>query len=1291
MEFNKPSQFDLNGNVADNFRTFQEEVEIYFIATETGKKPKEVQVARLKNLMGPEALKLYRSITQLKPEEETVAAILEQLRDHCTPKRNETMALYKFFSRKQATKEPFEKFYADLKQLIKAGEFGDQEDKLLKTQIVLGTNSPNIQERLLREDLTLERTVEFCKSVEVANQNMRVINEQIQDEEVHKLVTRGNVKESGKFNASSNNKIGNDSRKNINSYKCYKCNYKHNVGHCSAKGKLCNFCNKPDHFASVCRFKSKNTHKQKLVHACKVDNKSENDVDINMITYSMSTVSGNKNNRGWFKDLMVNNKSIRFKLDSGAQVNTIPLEIIQKFKWLDHIKSTNVKLCAYGGFKVEPIGTITAKIEHNENIVNAKFYVVKNDLPILGLLTCVDLKCIARIDSVTVDSLEKERFIQNNIEVFRGLGEFPDQYHIKIKENATPVAASPRRVPFQIKDKLKRKLEVMVNDKIITPVNNPDEWVHNVVVIEKPDKSLRVCIDPTELNKNVIREVYTIPSFEEISPNLAGKNIFCVFDLKDGFHQIKLDEQSSKLCTFSTPFGCYRFLRAPFGLSSVPEVFQRLTQKYFGNIKGVTVYFDDILCAASSKEELDEIITQVLAKAREYNIKFNINKLQYYVTEVKYFGFIFDKIGMRPDKDRIQAIQQLKHPKNKLELQKILGAINYLRSFIPNLSELISPFRDLLKNDTAWLWTTKHEDLLNKIKEIISNATVLVPFDPRKEITIQCDASKDAVGCCLFQENKPIAFASRSLTKTESEYAQIEKELLSVCFACQKFHNYVYGHQIQIFNDHKPLVSLMKKNLREIKNNRLKRLRMKLLLYTFDLKYLPGSKLYIADLLSRNFIKNVEIENEQPLSDIIHTVTEGSISISESRLKEFQKQTSDDSVLQKVKYYYQNGWPSACNTEGELRHYFKIKNDITVENNLVYYKDKLIIPKALRKFMLKLLHETHLGIGKVNEVAKNNLYWPAMRSDIDNHVNSCQTCIKYSPSKTKSPLLCHEIPQIPYFKVGVDIAEYAGCNYLVVYDYYSRWLELEKLKNKDSQSVIKKLKEIFSHNGIPKILVADNMPFNSFEMHQFANDWNFEIVTSSPHHHQSNGLAEKGVHIAKNMLKKAGENNQDIELYLLNYRNSPVCNLKYTPAQLMSSRMLRSKIPCTNNMLMPTLVNTELVHKEMLCNQRKQKVYYDKHAKLSDQKFYTNEKVWLQNIHTKLWEKATIIKPITERSYLIKTFTGRYYRRNEKFIKKNGNSDHLDIELNNNNTNNVMKENEGRPKRTIRQPERLNL
>ena len=202
---------------------------------------------------------------------------------------------------------------------------------------------------------------------------------------------------------------------------------------------------------------------------------------------------------------------------------------------------------------------------------------------------------------------------------------------------------------------------------------------------------------------------------------------------------------------------------------------------------------DDIIIAASSITEHDQILTQVMQRAKDRNIVFNLNKLQLRVSEVKYLGTIVTPDGIKPDPTKVQAIVEMATPTDKPGVRRLLGMINFLAAHIPNMSTITAPLRCLLKSDVLFEWGPEQTRALTKVKEVLSSAPVLHYFDPTAVSTIQADASQSGLGACLLQRGKPIAYASRSLSPAECNYAQIEKELLAVVFACNKFHQYVYG------------------------------------------------------------------------------------------------------------------------------------------------------------------------------------------------------------------------------------------------------------------------------------------------------------------------------------------------------------------------------------------------------------------------------------------------------------------------------------------------------------------
>lgn len=215
-----------------------------------------------------------------------------------------------------------------------------------------------------------------------------------------------------------------------------------------------------------------------------------------------------------------------------------------------------------------------------------EFYVIDlNVKPILGLPSIQKLGYIKHINSLKISS-DKDKFIQSNIDVFTGLGAFQESCTITLKKDSISIAKPCRRVPLANKNRLKSKLEQLEKQKIISKVNGANEWVNSLVIIEKSNKTIRLCLDPQELNKCIEREFFEIPSFKEISSKLSGKQYFTVIDFKDGFYQVKLDSNSSKFTTFATPFGCYKFLRLSFGVSKqYQKFFKKLIKRISETLK----------------------------------------------------------------------------------------------------------------------------------------------------------------------------------------------------------------------------------------------------------------------------------------------------------------------------------------------------------------------------------------------------------------------------------------------------------------------------------------------------------------------------------------------------------------------------------------------------------------------------------------------------------------------------------------------------------------------------------
>ncbi|XP_060806968.1 uncharacterized protein K02A2.6-like isoform X2 [Amyelois transitella] len=699
----------------------------------------------------------------------------------------------------------------------------------------------------------------------------------------------------------------------------------------------------------------------------------------------------------------------------------------------------------------------------------------------------------------------------------------------------------------------------------------------------------------------------------------------------------------------------------PFGISSAPEVMQRLNTVIFSDIQGVHVYYDDIIVAGDSLSEHDQILSKVIDRARKFNVKFNKNKVQYRAEFVKYVGLLLSKSGIKPDPEHVKAIVDLEKPKNIKELQKFLGMCNYLSKFISNYSKTTEPLRDLLKKDVLWDWGSLQEKAFQEVKCKISSAPTLAILEKDGTLTLQCDSSKSGMGACLLQKGKPVSFYSRCYTECQQRWAPIEKELFAICLAMEKYHQFVYGRRIVVETDHKPLVAIMNKDINQI-SARLQRMVLRLLKYDFEIKYIPGSRMFVADYLSRHYnTTNGQIENT--LKELVHCVSsetvyglEGELQISKRKLIELQQESMKDGNLQHIMTWFNTEWPkNAKNIYGtELKKLFKLRNELMVKDNIVYFENRVLVPRSLRKELLSIVHSGHAGVVKCKKRARKVLFWPGMSRDIENYVLSCKPCEKYRVSNCKQPLMSHEIPDLPFSKVGMDVGHYAGKDFLVVVDYFSKWIEMVWLENKTASIIIQKLMKIFSTHGFPRYIVSDNMPFGSFDFKQFALKNDIELIMSSPHYPQSNGLSEKAVGIVKSLLKKCEESGTSFDLAMLHYRTSPVANLDYSPSELLMNRLLRTNLPCSKELLKSKLCVD--VKEKLLKNNEKSRTIYNKTSKVKGS-FKKGEDVIIQNVpYNKYWSSGKVMEEGNgPRSFTVMNDKGNLVRRNEKHIRKSKN------------------------------------
>ncbi|UYV66708.1 K02A2.6-like [Cordylochernes scorpioides] len=502
---------------------------------------------------------------------------------------------------------------------------------------------------------------------------------------------------------------------------------------------------------------------------------------------------------------------------------------------------------------------------------------------------CEKLNLVKRVETISDISVTLTGLLNEYKDVFKGNGHLSYMYDIKISDKAEPKISPARRLLRALLQPVKEELFKMEEDGIIEKIEEPTVWAHPMVVVKKPSGKYRICIDPRELNKWVLREHYTLPAPENILAEIPKAKFYSVLDAKSAFWQVPLSENTSKYLVMSTPFGRYRFLRLPFGISIAPENFQKIMHKIFCDIPNVVCNIDDLLIWGV----------------------------------VKFLGHTISQEGILPDQDKVRAIQNMQIPKNKQELQRILGTVTYLAKFIPDLSSNTSNMKNLLKKDIIWNWNIAADQELNFIKTLLTSPPVLRHFDPNELLEPFADASKDGLGAILMQKEKPLSYASASLTSPQKHYSQIEKELLALYFGCKKFHYFLYGRKFTAYTDHKPLVSLLKKNFDQM-SPRLQRLSLYLLNYQFEFRFIPGKSMIPADTLSRHFLPQEQMEDKE--LDLCTQTFVLNVEIKDQRLTRLQEDTLNDKECCLLKQYILTGWPlHKKNLPSNLKPFWEFK------------------------------------------------------------------------------------------------------------------------------------------------------------------------------------------------------------------------------------------------------------------------------------------------------------------------------------------------------------------------------
>ena len=1264
-----------SGNLSKEWKQWRQVWEAYEEVTDLRNKTSRLRVATFITCIGKEALEVHNGLPFQSEDEKTdINKVLELWQNHCLGKTNIIYERYKFNNRSQEQAESIDTYITSLRALAETCEFGALKEDLLRDRIVCGVRDKGIRRKLLQESgLTLSKCVDICRANEATTAQLK---DMTPGQTIEQEANAVNQKEDGKKPKAP--KDSGKGSKNQLSADCKFCGRKHERKRdkCPAYGQTCSACGKANHFAAKClknapsgskkkRFQRLGKKVHQLDDSTELAYSSEEEILSVSLDHTANTVDMSKFKSKIFAHMEIADELVKMQVDSGASCNVLPKKFLPKDS---KIQKTDLKLTTYSKTNLKLLGVAKVSLcnPKNKKKYRVEFAVIDEDYtPLLGssaaqqmgLITVQQQNILQVAEPVAQESYQEltmEKITTTYQDVFQGLGCMEGTLRLEVDKSVAPSIMPPRRVPLSLKERLKQELTRLERANVIKREEEPTDWVSSLVVTEKPNGKLRVCIDPQRLNTALKRSHYPLPVIEDILPELADVKVFSKADLKDGFLQIQLDEDSSKLTTFQTPWGRYRYLRMPFGISPAPECFQRKLDQNLEGLEGIYKVADDILitgrgaCKEEAVRNHDANLLKLLERCRERNLKLNREKLQLKCTETTFIGHVLTPEGVKPDPSKVEAILKMERPSDVAAVRRLVGLTNYLSKFLSQLSELCEPLRRLTHKDVEWSWSAEQEKAFENVKQAVTSAPVLRYFNSSEPVEGQGDASANGIGFVLMQNGQPVSYSSRALTTSERNYSQIEKELLAQVFGVERNHQYVYGRKIVLWSDHKPLETICKKPLATAPK-RLQRLLLRLQQYDVEIRYKPGPEMYLADTLSRAYLPTTGRSPAEEETERIHAVD--FLPISEPQLAEIQRETATDSVLQSLTQVILRGWPDQKETLPlELHPYYMVRDELTVQDGILFKGLRCIIPVSLRAKIRERLNGAHTGVEGCLRRARETVYWPNMNANLRDYIAKCDVCATYQNDQQKEPLISHKIPNRPWETVGCDILHFDGRDYLCTVDYYSSYFEIDLLKDKTGKEVIHLLKKHFSTHGIPNKLMSDNgPPYGSYQFQQFMTSYDIEHVTSSPHYPQSNGKVENAVKIVKGLLKKSNAAGSDFYLALLTWRNTPTEGLESSPAQRMFSRRTRTLIPTTSELLKPKIV--ENISGKLLKRKQIQAKHYNISAKELPP-LGTGEIVRVKPAdRSGQWFKARVEQQVDVRSYEVWTEDGKIFRRNRRHLR----------------------------------------
>lgn len=1041
-----------------------------------------------------------------------------------------TFVLAERFSFQQCSRKTGEGVRTYAERVLKAAEkcqFNNKDERL-RDQFICGLADHNVIGKLLVKD---HLVLSFKDAVAEAEAHTALVSTDIMKSapksEGNTLMKIGVFKPSSRPHPKGP-KRQQSQTESQNSASCSRCGTCHAREACPAYGKTCRKCGKQNHFQKMCRSKmSVHTQKKTVQH---LDEHSQSDpvftvgaisgqsVAQDAITVTLDFISSG------------DTVSIPCQVDTGAAVSVMS-DRVWKQIGSPELQPSSIKLTGYtDAHQFKMLGHFISRVSYQGKMHRLPFKVVRSDrsFALLGR------------DVLTIEIDFSKACESEATGTFRA--------RLELIPGAQPKYIKARPIPFAYKDRLKEEIDKLLVEGVIEPVTF-SQWASPIVIVPKPDGRLRLCVDYKQtLNPQLMKDSHPTPTPEEAFSTVAGCRVYTILDLQAAYNQVELEEDSKPLTVMSTPFGNYQYNRLVFGIRTAPSIFQRYISQVIQNVEGSIAYVDDILIGGETEKQLKDRERQVRERLIQHDLKVNEEKCQICKSRVRFLGFILDNGMILPDPEKVRALREMETPKTMAELESLIGLVRFSGRFVPNLSHYLEPLTRLMRGKKEFLWNSEQDEAFLRIKSMLTENSALANYDPKKPVTLECDASQKGLGGVLIQDNRPVLYISKRLSEAEKKYSQIEREALAIVWSTQRCQRFLAGRHFTLITDHRPLTFIFGPNegLPTRVSARLQRWAISLMAFDFTIEY-QRSQLMKSDALSR-LLK----------SDTVQTYTIGSIQLPSTIIstQEIRSQSRNCPEIESLKEAIRTG----NFNHPKVRPYKAVADELTIESDVVIRDLRVVPPRSLRISAIQAAHGTHLGIDRTKSLLRTQFWWPGLDRDVKHHIGNCKTC-KMIKANNRSFLQSWPTAVEVGERVHADFAGPIDGQYLlVIVDAMSNYPEVHLTANMESSTVISRLRRTFSQWGVPRTLVTDNGPsFISAETTQWLKAVGCNHLTTPPYHPQSNGVAERFVRTVKESVSALGLSQQNIDKFLLFYRSSKG-NDGRTPSEKFLGRNIRTPL-----------------------------------------------------------------------------------------------------------------------------------